>query len=327
MKVPPFFNKSRDFAAHAVTRLTPTLIKYLADKETRKRFKYLSNNSFIDINEKKSTRSIRIARGNAVYMLDMIRSFDYYFNSTKSIRIKQSGHWRDIVDFSTPRFQSISGFLDFPIMCSSLTEPFITAQQYLDFAKLKPGDVVLDLGSYSSLTSIAFSKVVKGAGRVIALEPDPVNYKCCEINIAQHSRSNQLSNIDLINAAVSNSNSTLKFSSEGAMGSSAADIVGAYRGDVIEVPCLTLSEIARKCRLARVDFIKMDIEGSEQEVIESSKEFFEKYRPRIIIEPHMINRTLTDKAIISSLTDFGYKCSIIEQSGVNLPLVIGIPRI
>lgn len=256
-----------------------------------------------------------------------MNSFDYYHGSVKSIQIKKAGLWRDVVDFSTPRFQNIFGFIDFPIMCSSLAEPFITAQQYLDFAKLKPGDVVLDLGSYSSLTSIAFSKAVEAGGKVVAVEPDPVNFPCCEINIAQHARSNHLANIYLINAAVSNSNSTLKFSSEGAMGSSAAELVGTYRGDIIEVPCLTLDEIAKKSNVNKVNFVKMDIEGSEQVVIESVKTFFERYRPRIIIEPHVVNGIFSDRAIISSLTKYGYECSIIEQIGVNLPLVIGVPKI
>jgi len=121
--------------------------------------------------------------------MDMINFFNYYHESTDPIRVKINGTWRDLVDFSTPRFQKISGFDDFPIMCPSLVEPFITTQQYLDFATIQSDQTVIDLGCYSGLTSIAFSKAVGPNGRIISIEPDPVNFICCEKNIFQHMRS------------------------------------------------------------------------------------------------------------------------------------------
>jgi len=64
-----------------------------------------------------------------------------------------------------------------------MAEPFSSIQQYLDLARLSPGDTVLDLGAYSALTSIAFAKVVAPDGRVVALEPDPLNFRACYQNI------------------------------------------------------------------------------------------------------------------------------------------------
>lgn len=316
----------KNMAGHAITSHAPTLIKFLARPDIRTRFQCKAHSCFIDIHEINTLRSIRISRTNAVYLLDMMNSFDYYFDSARSIPTKAAGQTRHVVDFSTPRFQAISGFDDFPIMSSSLTEPFITSQQYLDFAQLKEGDVVFDLGSYSSLTSIAFSKAVGSTGKVIALEPDPTNHSCCKINIEQHARSNNLSNIQLINAAVSDTNSTLRFSSEGSMGSSAANLVGSYRGTLIDVPCLTLEDIARQSQSKKVDFIKMDIEGSELAALESSTIFFEKFRPRMIIEPHIVNGALSDAPIMAFLSKLGYECLIIEQIGVQLPLVTAVPQ-
>jgi FkbM family methyltransferase len=48
------------------------------------------------------------------------------------------------------------------------------------------------------------------------------------------------------------------------MGSSAASIVGNNRGLVSKVASFTLSSIANKFKLQRVDFIKCDVEGAEK---------------------------------------------------------------
>lgn len=319
-------NAMKNIAGLALTRYAPAAIRHLAPVEVKSKFRITANPSFIDIQEKASLRGIRISRQNAVYLLDMMNSFDYYFQSTSALRVRKFGEIIDLVDFSTPRFHQINGFSDFPVMCSSLTEPFVTAEQYLEFARLQPGDVAIDLGSYSCLTSVAFSKAVGASGKVIAIEPDPLNYSCCQTNISQHGKVNKLNNIELLNIAVSGEDSFLEFSSEGAMGSSAANLGGTYRGDVIKVPCKTLGSLASQLNLQKVDFIKMDIEGSELEVIRSSKSFFEKFKPRIIIEPHVVNGALSDGQIINDLTHFGYDCSVIQQTGVEIPLVTGTPR-
>jgi FkbM family methyltransferase len=262
-----------------------------------------------------------------VYIVDIIEFFDYYFDSAESIRVKINGSWRDLVDFSTPRFQKIVGFPDFPLMCPSLTEPFITTQQYLDFAQLSPGQVAIDLGSYSCLTSIAFSKAVGPSGHVIAIEPDPANFGSCQTNLAQHARSNGLSNITLVNAAVSDREGTLRFSAEGTMGSSAVDVIGKFRGNVIDVQCLSLQAIAEAHGLTRVDFVKMDIEGFEERVIAGAEAFFAKFRPRIIVEPHLVNGVLSDKNVMAVLARFGYECATLQQFGVDTPLITAQPRI
>ena len=63
----------------------------------------------------------------------------------------------------------------------------------------------------------------------------------------------------------------------------------------------TLDTIADEFKLKRCDFIKMDIEGSEIQVLKSSKEFIKKFKPKLIIEPHFINGELNTNLIISHI--------------------------
>jgi len=317
----------RSLVADIVTKHAPSLIYYLAERASRTNLSVRTTFDMIKILDEDGARQIRLSRNNAVYLLDILNAFDYYYNSAEPILIKSGNRQFGIVDFSTPRFHEISGFADFPIMCPSLTEPFVTIQQYLDFANLNEGGIAIDLGCYSALTSIAFSKKVGESGRVIALEPDPVNYFAAEKNIHYHLLHNKLSNITLMANAAGAASGPIRFSSEGSMGSAAISIVGDFRGESINVDCITLQDVVDLNRLDKVDFVKMDIEGSEEAVIASSDNFFRRYKPRIIIEPHVVNGILATGKVSSILEGFGYCCETIEQVGVALPLVIGIPRL
>lgn len=319
-------NTIRDLVASTVAKYRPGLFYYLADKHGRADLTVDTGQSFIDVTKESEQKKVRINRANAVYVVDMINSFDYYFGSAEPISVRQHNKTYRVVDFSTPRFQRIAGFEDFPVMCPSLTEPFVTAQQYLNFAQIGEGDVVLDLGAYSALTSIAFSKVVGTTGKVVALEPDPMNHEAARTNIAMHRQINKLDNIVLMQAAVSGKRGFIELSSEGAMGSADTSMVGSYRGRAVRVDSYTLDDLVEINRLPKVDFIKMDIEGSEEKAIAASADFFARFKPRIIIEPHVVDKVLSEAALHGLLTDYGYECATIAQTGCDLPLVTGVPR-
>lgn len=280
----------------------------------------------LTISDVAGRRQIWLSRANAVYAHDVVTSFDYYFSAVEPFEQPTSaGGWR-VVDYSSPRIHRVPGFPDFPVMFPSLAEPYQTCEQYLEFAQLRAGQTVLDLGCYAGLTAVAFSKAVTGSGRVISAEPDPVNFAVTAKNLDLHRRVNALGNIQVLPVAISDSEGTLAFSSEGSMGSSAVAIVGGYRGRVTEVPCVTLEGLLARGGGDRVDFIKMDIEGAERAVIRGAGAFLRKHRPRIIIEPHVIEGNLTADEVVANLTSYGYRCAIIKQFGVALPLVTAIPE-
>lgn len=318
-------NALRGMLAAAVSAMRPTLFYYKANADSRKGIKVFQTCSTLDIVCQKDGRTIRLSRANSFYAPDMIESFDYFFGSASPILTKLRGKLTRLVDFSSPRLHQVTGFDDFPILCPSLTEPYVTTEQYLGFADLKEGDIAIDLGSYSGLTSISFSKAVGATGKVVALEPDPVNHACVEPNIVAHRKKSGLDNIVLLRAAASPRSGTVRLSSEGAMGSALTSIVGTYRGDTVEVEGISLADLVSLYGLAKVDFIKMDIEGAELALITESTEFFAQYRPRLVIEPHFINGIMTSTAIVECLEGLGYTCSIIEQLGLSLPLITAAP--
>ncbi len=109
-------------------------------------------------------RMIRVAlRHAAPYLYDVVTSFDSYFAAVAPI----SQNAMHLIDYSTPRWHDVLGFDFHPVHFPSFAEPVVTAAEYLDFAQLRPGSIVLDLGAYSGLTSILFDRQVGPGSRVV----------------------------------------------------------------------------------------------------------------------------------------------------------------
>lgn len=265
-------------------------------------------------------KCIRISRKHLIYLGDVLNSFDYYYSAVEPIQVGE----KRVVDYSTPRFHKVIGFELFPVMFSSFAEPIVTTNQYLDFAGLKKGSVVLDLGAYSGLTSMLFDKLVGPNGRVIAVDADSNNIQAIMNNFGYYQTITGR-RIELLEGAVWKHNKGIFFSVEGNMGASAIEYVGRERGNIRHVQTFTLNSIASRFDLKSVDFIKCDIEGAES-VIFNDPEFFENIRPRIIIEPHIVDGKLTVATCVEQLTPFGYKFKEIEQHGVQLPLLECYPN-
>lgn len=305
------------------SRLVKILIDILIDIHVfyalgKNRLSIKKHKMFFDVKDR-SGRCIRISHKHNIYLLDIINSFQYYFKAVKPIEIDGIR----LIDYSTPRYHEVNGYDIHPIIFPSFAEPISTTEQYLKFAKLKNNSIVLDLGAYSGLTSILFDQAISNNGQVIAVDADRVNIKYIKKNLALYKKMTGR-DIRLLEGAVWENNRGVMFSNEGNMGSSVASIIGQQRGTIIKTSSFTLSTIARKYHLKKIDFIKCDIEGAES-VIFKDRKFFDKNRPKIIIEPHIIDNVSTIQSCIDQLSIYGYKFKKINQNGVNLPLLECLP--
>ncbi|CAK0768151.1 Methyltransf_21 domain-containing protein [Gammaproteobacteria bacterium] len=264
-------------------------------------------------------RIVRISMRHFVYSVDIIDSYDYYFSAVKPIKFGEFA----LVDYSLPKYHEVIGFDLMPVFFPSLSEPMVTTHQYLDFAGLKPGGNVLDLGAYAGVTSILFKESVGELGTVIAVDADEKNIVAIQKNFDLY-RKLTGKDIDLIYGAAWNHSDGLTFSSEGNMGSSATAIVGPNRGDVISVKSFTLSKIVEVSGLKSVDFLKCDIEGAESVIFEDAH-FFEKFKPKVVVESHMVGGQESAEKFTKDLEGYGYKCERVNQIGVGLPLYFCTP--
>jgi FkbM family methyltransferase len=144
---------------------------------------------------------------------------------------------------------------------------FVSGQEYLHGIKeifieeiyrqtLPPNAFILDCGANIGLSVIYLKKICPTA-TIIAFEPDPNNFELLQKNIASH----DLQNVVLKNEAVWKEDTMLSFESEGTMSSK---IVFDKETD--------RSKLTKAVRLKdhlnrKIDFLKIDIEGAEYQVL------------------------------------------------------------
>lgn len=293
---------------------------------TKAELNVVENDSFINVFD--NDRCIRISQKHKIYLPDVLRLFDFYFFS---VEYKEMNGYK-LVDFSTPKSHKVKGYDLHEVMFSSFTEPIHTTLQYINFANLNEDSVVIDLGAYSGLTSILFdmdiSKNNKNAkGRVIAVDADLYNTECIENNLKLYEEKTGRK-IEYLHGAAWGKDGEVDFSNEANMGASVTCVVGNDRGLVSKVKAYSLSTIAKKYNLPKVDFIKCDIEGGEISVFDD-EDFFRQNTPRIIVESHLVENftKLSTEIFVSKLIKYGYMYREIKQDGFDLPLVLFYPAI
>lgn len=238
----------------------------------------------------------------------VVRDYDNFFRSIVANN--------NIIDFSIPNYHLMTNGRKY--FFHDICEPLTTTEIYLGVANLKgQGEVVLDLGAYCGTQTVDYSFAVGPTGKVIAFEPDATSFLSLQENIKNATNSN----IALHKKAVYSHDGIIKFRTTGGMASSVIknDDNSHYKENdesVIsnqEVECITLDTIAKVHNLERCDFIKMDIEGSELEVLMSSIKFITRYSPAFIIEPHKINGKMNTEEIIDFFNGINYRCEKLKQ--------------
>ncbi len=135
--------------------------------------------------------------------------------------------------------------------------------------KIKKEEVVIDLGANIGYYTLLFAKIVGNKGKVFAFEPDPDNFKFLKKNVDK----NNFMNVQLEQKAVSNTNGTTKlFLNEGNKGAHRIYHSELAGNEYKEVKVITLDSFFKKMKVdQKIDFIKMDIEGSEFEALKGMK--------------------------------------------------------
>jgi len=268
----------------------------------------------------KKNKEIHIHTSQELYLEDILNNFDFYFEGV----IPSKKGKKEVVDYSKPAWHEVKNFDLMPIYFNTMAEPLKIINRYIELSEISEGSVVIDLGAYSALTSIIFDQRVGQTGLVVAIEPDRENYLTCVKNLSLYEKITK-KKIHLVNAAIWRDTDGIMFSSEGSMASSAVDLIGSGRAENIFVNTVTLMSLVNYFKLERVDFIKCDIEGAES-VILNAPDFFNKYKPRIVIECHIIDGVSTEYSCRSFMENFGYTCTLEDQEGYPLKLLFCHPK-
>ncbi|HYP39562.1 MAG TPA: FkbM family methyltransferase [Chloroflexia bacterium] len=169
---------------------------------------------------------------------------------------------------------------------------------------LKLDSVVVDVGAYIGLYTVAIAKHLGSSGKVIAFEPDPDSFAA----LKAHVQLNRVSDhVELIQVAASAENGTVAFE----VGRhSMSRIAGTQTQDARMVRSVRLDTILAR---NRVDILKIDVEGFEEQVLRGASgilESPERAPHTIFIEVHpyaWAELGVTSESLLKLLESSGYK--------------------
>lgn len=185
---------------------------------------------------------------------------------------------------------------------------------------VSPGDIALDIGANLGLVSLRMASRVGATGRVHAFEPNPrmTGY------LAKTLERNPSLPISLHRIALGSANCSLQLSvPAGNMGAATLKReAGSAVASTVEVPVRRLAEYAAQIGLDRVDFIKMDVEGFEHEVVVGAQSLLARAAPRVIILEEHAGRQADGKLppSLDALSRLGYDIFGISKTLMTVSL-------
>lgn len=200
----------------------------------------------------------------------------------------------------------------------TLEEVFIQ-RSYADYFPFYKKVTILDVGAHKGYFSLfAFNNVLQGS-TIIAVEPNGNNSSVLKKNLHQ----NQVSGVHVVHAAIHTSDEKIKlFTSESENHSLVVDT--AKKNEFTVVQGIQLATLMADFQVERVDFLKLDCEGAEYEVLyKLPKAIYEKIEV-ISMEFHDLKQTgSTALDLADHLMQMGYEILKLEHRASHKNLNYG----
>jgi FkbM family methyltransferase len=156
----------------------------------------------------------------------------------------------------------------------------------LDFlrAHTPVGGVFVDVGANVGTYAMVLARHVGASGRVIAVEPHPVTHARLAFNCAASGFSQAV----LVAAAAGASDGELMIETDGDNLGASHVVIGEASAQAVKVPALRLQRILDEAGVAKVDALKIDVEGFEDRVlVPFFKETPQALWPRAVVIEHL----------------------------------------
>src|SRR5919108_2279201 len=221
------------------------------------------------------------------------RGLDFNTLWNKSFRFwKRGENSSELLKFKMPKydfqFYSRKNKDDFPLMT-------FHEDDIIELFRPREGDIVIDVGAHIGKYTLIASKRVGPNGKVVAIEADPDNFDALNRNI----QLNKLSNVIALNYAVYSKEKEIKLYLPSGGGESSYTkyntiMFNRAQGEkkFLEVKANTLDSLllSNMIRQEKVNWIKIDVEGAEYEVLKGAKDILSKCSDiALLIEIHNLS--------------------------------------
>lgn len=205
-------------------------------------------------------------------------------------------------------------------------------QTNITIACLRQGDVCLDVGTNIGYYTFVMSKCVGKTGQVYSFEPVPETFEYLNQNLAelkitnvktyQMAISDQVAIGDLIYEFPCDLNACIKNQGFYILD----DKLGQDMIPKCEIQCITIEKFVEDNLLDKLNFIKLDCQGSDLLILQSSVDIIKRFKPKIICEAlgdNLIKQTnefFRDIGYYSCCIEKGYSGNILTEHILGIPL-------
>ena len=154
---------------------------------------------------------------------------------------------------------------------ATLYHEFFIRKDYNWWYEVQPDDIVMDIGACNGMFTC--HALDRGAKKVYSVEPNKILIETIKKNAKPHTNVNKDCLIPINCVIGDNSNYTKNVFGEG------------YKE---EVPILTFKEILKKYDIEKIDYLKIDAEGAEYNILcEENFDFIKNNVKHIAVEVHL----------------------------------------
>jgi FkbM family methyltransferase len=192
---------------------------------------------------------------------------------------------------------------------------------------LRPGDIFWDIGANLGFTSLPAARIIGANGKIIAVEPSPVNLSVLKRHIAL----NECENIvTIIEAAVCDQDGgsvTFGLVDDGLSPCNSLMFSGSVNGNApkvsqeVTVPAISLDGLLVTQGLAP-RLVKIDVEGAELKVLQgATKLFSSNFAPVLMlaVHPFWLEAPEDCQEIVNLLKGWGYR--ILNRAGASVEIL------
>lgn len=185
---------------------------------------------------------------------------------------------------------------------------------------VRPGDTFVDVGANIGLFALKAARLAGPQGRVVAAEPGRDAREQLEANVAL----NRFTNVTVIESALSDAEgqATLHHVDKGNDPQAFSLLADGTEKSGETVSLITLDKLVSNLGLARVDCIKIDVEGFEAHVLRGAGDTLARWHPTVIFEancPTLLQSDLPRDGAWKLLEAHGYRFFRLDD-GVETPL-------
>jgi FkbM family methyltransferase len=198
---------------------------------------------------------------------------------------------------------------------ASLSEPELLGLSQF----VRPGAICFDVGAAYGMYTFPLSRLAGPAGQVHSFEPLPVPYRILEAG----RRATGARNVRLTNAAVGSSMGWRRLILPYRFGLPIHGWAHLQEGlkhpgrftvtRTLEVAVHTVDRVCELREISRVDFMKVDVEGFEPEVLKGAERTIQQHRPTLLLEiedRHLGKYGTTSAEVAGSLIERGYRMHV-----------------